>query len=175
MFLVSSISIVTPYGDIDLGQHWLRQWIVAWRNQAITWTNADLSLVRSSDNHLRAILQEMHQPLITIINLKINCQWGANELSAGKSNFKHIVAIYGCGTSCEIALRGCHYVHFIDDKSTLVQAGYHQATGHYPSQCWHNSMSPYGVTRPQWVLMLYGTLYWCITSSAHFCLHALLI
>ena len=27
----------------------------------------------------------------------------------------------------------------------------HQATSHYLSQCWHRSMSPYGVTRPQWV------------------------
>ena len=34
--------LVTPYGDIDLGQHWLMQWLVAWRHQAIAWTNADL-------------------------------------------------------------------------------------------------------------------------------------
>ena len=27
----------------------------------------------------------------------------------------------------------------------------HQATSHYLSQCWPSSMSPYGVTRPQWV------------------------
>ena len=26
-----------------------------------------------------------------------------------------------------------------------------QATSHYLSQCWPSSMSPYGVTRPQWV------------------------
>ena len=26
-----------------------------------------------------------------------------------------------------------------------------QATSHYLSQCWPRSMSPYGVTRPQWV------------------------
>ena len=40
-----------------------------------------------------------------------------------------------------------------DDKSTLVQvmAWYRQATSHYLSQCWASSMSPYGVTRPQWV------------------------
>ena len=40
-----------------------------------------------------------------------------------------------------------------DDKSTLVQvmAWSHQATSHYLSQCWPRSMSPYGVTRPQWV------------------------
>ena len=40
-----------------------------------------------------------------------------------------------------------------DDKSTLVQvmAWCRQATSHYLSQCWASSMSPYGVTRPQWV------------------------
>ena len=40
-----------------------------------------------------------------------------------------------------------------DDKSTLVQvmAWCRQATSHYLSQCWPSSLSPYGVTRPQWV------------------------
>ena len=40
-----------------------------------------------------------------------------------------------------------------DDKSTLVQvmAWCRQATSHYLNQCWPSSMSPYGVTRPQWV------------------------
>ena len=40
-----------------------------------------------------------------------------------------------------------------DDKSTLVQvmAWCRQATNHYLSQCWPTSLSPYGVTRPQWV------------------------
>ena len=41
------------------------------------------------------------------------------------------------------------------DKSTLVQvmAWCRQATSHYLSQCWPRSMSPYGITRPQWVKM----------------------
>ena len=36
---------------------------------------------------------------------------------------------------------------------TLVQvmAWCRQATSHYLSQCWPRSLSPYGVTRPQWV------------------------
>ena len=40
-----------------------------------------------------------------------------------------------------------------DDKSTLFQAmaWCRQATSHYLNQCWPRSMSPYGVTRPQWV------------------------
>ena len=31
----------------------------------------------------------------------------------------------------------------------------HQATSHYLSQCWPRPLSPYGVTRPQWVKMTY--------------------
>ena len=44
---------------------------------------------------------------------------------------------------------------FTDEKSTLVQvmAWCRQATSHYLSQCWPRSMSPNGVTRPQWVNM----------------------
>ena len=40
-----------------------------------------------------------------------------------------------------------------DDKSTLVQvmAWCIQATSHYLRQCWPRSLSPYGITRPQWV------------------------
>ena len=63
--------LVTPYGDRDLGQHWLRKWLVAWRHQAITWTNVDWSSVKSSGIHIRSISQEMPQPSITKICLKI--------------------------------------------------------------------------------------------------------
>ena len=44
--------------------------------------------------------------------------------------------------------------HTLDNKSTMVQfmAWCHQATSHYQSQsCWLRSMSPYDVTRPQWL------------------------
>ena len=44
---------------------------------------------------------------------------------------------------------------FTDGQSTLVpvMAWCRQATSHYLSQCWQRSLSPYGVTRPQWVLI----------------------
>ena len=46
-----------------------------------------------------------------------------------------------------------------DDKSTWVQvmAWCRQATIHYLSQCWPSSMSPYGITRPQWIDMASAT------------------
>ena len=57
--------------------------------------------------------------------------------------------------SCKIALRWMP-LDLTDDKSALVQvmAWCHQATSHYVSQCWPRFMSPYGVTRPQWVKTL---------------------
>ena len=63
--------LVMPYGDMDLGQHWLRQWLVAWWHQAITWTNVDLSSVTYSDIHLMATIQGIPHPSITVISLKI--------------------------------------------------------------------------------------------------------
>ena len=41
----------------------------------------------------------------------------------------------------------------VDNKLSLVQvmAWCHQATSHYLSQCWPRSVSPYDITRPQWV------------------------
>ena len=56
------------------------------------------------------------------------------------------------GISCEIALIWMS-LDFTDDQPTLVQvmAWCRQATSHYLSQCWPRSLSPYGVTRLQWV------------------------
>ena len=47
-----------------------------------------------------------------------------------------------------------------DDRSTLVQvmAWCRKATSHYLSQCWPTSMSPYDITRPQWVKWWYRIL-----------------
>ena len=68
--------------------------IGAWQHQTITWTNADLSSVRSIDINLRTILQEMPQPSITKFSLKIiylkflSNLPGANELINGQQRSK---------------------------------------------------------------------------------------
>ena len=66
--------------------------------------------------------------------------------------FKRILVTDGWGSSCEIALKRIS-LDFTDDQSTLVQvmAWCRQATSHYLSQCWPRSMTPSGITRPQWV------------------------
>ena len=66
--------------------------------------------------------------------------------------FKLISWIDTLSNSCETALRSM-LQNPSDDKSTLVQvmAWCRQAASHYLSQCCPRSLSPYGVTRPQWV------------------------
>ena len=56
------------------------------------------------------------------------------------------------GIHREIALRWMPQ-KLSNEKLTLVQlmAWCHQATSHYLSHCWPRSMSPYCITRPQWV------------------------
>ena len=55
-----------------------------------------------------------------------------------------------------LPLDECHST-LLDDKSTLVQVmtWCRRATCHYLSQCRPRSISPYGVTRPQWVKINY--------------------
>ena len=78
-----------------------------------------------------------------------------NSLAPGRFewNFRYVIlkqilVIDGWGISCEIALIWMS-LDIIDDQSTLVQVMVwcRQAT----SQYWPRSLSPYGVTRPQWV------------------------
>ena len=52
----SHCGLVTPYGNMDLGQHW--------RRQAITWIDVDLSSKVFCGIHLRLISQEVVMNLI---------------------------------------------------------------------------------------------------------------
>ena len=94
--------------------------------------------------------------------------WFGNGMAPNKQNFivwttddpihltplplGNLNKIDGWGICSEIALIWMS-LDFTDDQSTLVQvmAWCRQATSHYLSQCWPRSLSPYGVTRPQWV------------------------
>ena len=87
------------------------------------------------------------------------CTNPLNSLAPGRFQFNFRYLIFklhlvngGWGMSYEIGLRWMP-LDLTDDKSTLVQviAWCRQATSHYLSQCWPRSMSPNGVTRPQWV------------------------
>ena len=51
---LSQSGVQLTHGNIDLSQHQLRQWLVASRHQAITWTNVDVSLLKFYGIHQRA-------------------------------------------------------------------------------------------------------------------------
>ena len=113
--------------------------------------------------YVDVIIHPCHSPPGSLIN-------PFNSLTPGRPgcqfHFKtaifNLVLLIGIFTSSkDNALRWMAW-DLTDYKSTLVQvmAWCRQATSHYLSQCWPSSMSPYGVTRPQWVkwkrpLMLY--------------------
>ena len=97
-------------------------------------------------------------------NIRVSALDGLTHWPLGNLNeilnfviFERNLVIAGWGISCEIALIWMS-LDLTDDQSTLVQvmAWCRQATSHYLSQCWPRSLSPYGVTRPQWVKMPWG-------------------
>ena len=95
-----------------------------------------------------------------VFDLPISCSNTIlNSLASGKNewNFKALIfqiisVIDGWSISCHLALRWMS-LDLTTDKSTLnrVMAWCFQATSHYLSRCWPRSLSPYGVTGPQWV------------------------
>ena len=99
----------------------------------------------------------------SLATVKSQHHWYISQLKLSKKerferNFRQVIfqlisVTDGCGISCKIALRWMP-LDLTDDKSTLVQvmAWCRQAASHYLSQCWPRFMSPYGVTRPQWVI-----------------------
>ena len=82
-----------------------------------------------------------------------------NSLAPGRSECDSKNVIFNLVLLISI-FRSCHDnalqwmpKNLTDDKSTLIQvmAWCRQATSHYLSQCWLSFLSPYGVTRPQWI------------------------
>ena len=55
---------VTPYGDKELGPHCLMWWLIGWRLQNITRTNADFSPKRFGSTRTRAIFTGSAQAII---------------------------------------------------------------------------------------------------------------
>ena len=87
---------------------------------------------------------------------------GRFEWNFRYSIFPIISVIDGWVISCELALRWMS-LDLTDDKSTLAQvmAWCRQAPSHYLSPCWPRSLSPYGITRPQWVMPRSHCHDWC--------------
>ena len=54
----------------NLGQHWIRLWLVAWRHQPISRISIDLSSVRSCAIYQKAIALEMLMKMVPKLHLK---------------------------------------------------------------------------------------------------------
>ena len=84
--------LVMPYVTTELGQHWPRQWLVAWWYQAITWTNVDLTSIEFCGIHMTTLSQKGIKISIHEIHLKITLLKllpnlaGANDLNVNIYN-----------------------------------------------------------------------------------------
>ena len=68
---ITRFGIVTKYGHANLGQHWLRQWLVVWWHQAITLTNVDVLSVKFRGIHVKAISYESLMIKISKTGLRV--------------------------------------------------------------------------------------------------------
>ena len=142
--------------NIDLGQHWLKQLpepiltshqlgsaVFPWEQFYNEMCSQATILCNEFENHTAA------SPRGQCVN---SLAPGGFENIFQNVFFKLISWIDTLSNSCETALRSMPQ-NPSDDKSTLVQvmAWCRQAASHYLSQCCPKSLSPYGVTRPQWV------------------------
>ena len=154
---------LTKASNADL---WCFSLVCAWINGWIN--NREAGDLRRHRTHYDIVLQRNPlRPFMNTRNTKPGlwrchgnrCLNQVNSLTPGGFEnifqnvfFKLISWIDTLSNSCETALRSMPQ-NPSDDKSTLVQvmAWCRQAASHYLSQCCPRSLSPYGVTRPQWV------------------------
>ena len=109
---------------------------------------------------------------------------GRSECDSKNVTFNLVLLIGIFRSSHDNALRWMPQ-DLTDDKSALVQvmAWCRQAPSHYLSKCLLRSMLPTGVTRPQWVILLWPTdvIWWhrsgwtlvqimtcCLMASSHY-------
>ena len=101
--------------------------------------------------------------LVLILFCQLNSLFPGIIKNYFKGGFLNSFCIDVLIISYEIALKGMPQNPF-DDMPTLVQvmAWCRQATSHDLNHRWPRTMSPCGVTRPQWVLNSSGQSMWSI-------------
>ena len=100
------------------------------------------------------------------------CRGTRSSLAPGRCGRNFNIILFKLISWTDISCAACKIVerwipqNSTDDESTLVQvmAWCHQATNHYLSQCWSRTMSPYGITMPQWAKKMTWWLYSVIQS-----------
>ena len=86
--------------------------------------------------------------------------------------FQHILMIDISSISSEIIFRWIPQA-FTDEKSTLIQVMNWccQATRHHTNKCHLSSMSPYGITKGQWVDMHSYNVFYIMVIQCALCVH----
>ena len=100
-FTLTHCGLETPYDDKDLGKYWLRctcnsllpDGVKPLPEPILTYYIIFISSVRSSDNHLKAILQQMHQPSIIAVCLEITSLKFHSNLPANAYTASHVVVV----------------------------------------------------------------------------------
>ena len=119
---------MTPYGDKDLGSHWPRQWLVAWRHQT-TWPNVEKSPAKCFAIHLRVFSQKMLTISIFDMSLKITYLrlqphlQGVNELTPLLMHFKLHFGFKGRTACYRVRYIPCNenrFTHWYRDKMAAI-------------------------------------------------------
>ena len=117
------------------------------------WVNEHLSCLFVKRQGLQGT-KAQHNCVHILWDLQYLTHWPLGDLDA-ISKLQFSISFYWLVSSHRLKDNALRWMprDLTDDKSTLVQvmAWCLQATSHYLSLCWPRSLSPYDVTRPQWV------------------------
>ena len=137
------------------------------------WTNAGILLIQTIRTNFSEILSEIHKFSFKEMHFKMSAKWrqfclSLNVLTNTHPCISNCLWIKSCFTDWYLLASLSCYDNDLrwmprdctDDKSTLTQvmAWCCKAASHYLSQCWHKSVSPSGITKPQ-----------CVESVIAFC------
>ena len=63
-YILTSCDLMTPYGDLDLRQHWPGHWSVSEQHEYITWSNDDrstlLQVMYATGSYFTGSVQEVY-------------------------------------------------------------------------------------------------------------------
>ena len=98
---ITHCGLMTLYGRIDWGQRWIKQWLVAWRHQAIAWAKVELLLesfsgLQITENNIKESAQStiLYNEFKNRTRIYFHIIPGANEL-IHDLDFVYLMVIYG--------------------------------------------------------------------------------
>ena len=122
--------LVMPYGDSDLGQHWLRCWFVAWWHQAITWTNLiSISEVLwhlpesnfTASGQTTILYNEFESYIFTITTTSPRGQWVKEILDIILINVTRVSESF----TESINVQECYFRGWLSLKSSIYDCQFH--------------------------------------------------